>query len=45
LKLLYDLGFIDSEDKHPEKSYSLKVKELRKFFDIYDKVVEKMKNI
>jgi len=43
LKLLYDLGFIKAEDKHPEKFYFLKVKELGEFFDAYDKVVEAMK--
>ena len=43
LKLLYDLDFIDFEEKHPEKLYFLRVKEMRKLFDIYDKIVEEMK--
>lgn len=43
LKLLYDLGFINSEDKPPEKFYFLKIKELSELFDVYDRIVEKMK--
>ena len=43
LKLLYDLGFVNFEDKHPEKFYFLKIKEIRDLFDVYDKIVKKMK--
>ncbi|MBT6995242.1 winged helix-turn-helix transcriptional regulator [Candidatus Woesearchaeota archaeon] len=43
LKLLYDLGFINFENKPPEKFYFLKIKEIRELFEIYDKIVEKMK--
>ncbi len=45
LKLLYYLGFIDFESKHPEKFYYLKIKEIRELFDVYDKIVKKMKNM
>ena len=43
LKLLYYFGFIDFESKHPEKFYYLKIKEIRDLFDVYDKIVKKMK--
>jgi len=43
LKLLYDLGFIGFEEKPPEKIYSLKIKEMRDFLAVYNKVVEKMR--
>ena len=43
LKLLYDLGFIDFEEKHPEKFYFLSIKEMEELFKVYDKIVEKMK--
>ena len=43
LKQLYDLGIVEFERKPPEKLYFLKIKEIKEFFDIYDKVVEKMK--
>ena len=43
LKLLYDLGFVNFEDKPPEKFYFLKVKEIRELFKVYDKIVEKLK--
>jgi len=43
LKLLYYLGFVDFESKHPEKFYYLKIKEIRDLFDVYDKIVKKMK--
>ena len=43
LKLLYDLEFVDVEERHPEKFYFLKVKEIRELFSVYDRIVEKMK--
>ncbi len=43
LKLLYDLGFIDYEEKHPQKFYFLSIKEIKDLFDIYDKILEKMR--
>ena len=43
LKLLYYLGFIDYEQIHPEKFYFLKIKEIRELFEIYDKIVKKLK--
>jgi DNA-binding transcriptional ArsR family regulator len=43
LKLLYDLGFVDFEEKHPEKFYFLSIKEIKELFDVYDKIVSKMK--
>ena len=42
LKLLYDLGFINFENKPPEKFYFLKIKEIRELFKVYDKIVKKM---
>jgi len=41
-KLLYDLGFLESEDKAPEKFYSLKIREIKGFIVEYDKIVKKM---
>lgn len=41
-KLLYDLGFLDSEEKHPEKFYFLKVKELKQLVEVYRKVVKRI---
>ena len=43
LKLLYDLGFVDFENKPPEKFYFLKIKEIRDLFKVYDKIVKKLK--
>lgn len=43
LKLLYYLGFVKSESIHPEKFYSLKIKEIRELFCVYDKIVKRMK--
>ena len=43
LKLLYDLGFVGFEEKHPEKFYFLSIKEIKELFKVYDKIVEKMK--
>lgn len=40
LKLLYDLGFLDFENKYPEKFYSLKIKEIKEFFQIYNHITE-----
>lgn len=45
LKLLYDLGFVDFEEKHPEKFYFLKIKEIRELFRVYDKVVKKLREM
>ncbi|MFH1424267.1 MAG: helix-turn-helix domain-containing protein [archaeon] len=41
LKLLYDFGFVNSEEKPPEKFYSLKIKEIKELFKVYDKIVKK----
>ena len=43
LKQLYDLGIVEFERKPPEKFYFLKIEEIKELFDVYDKVVEKMK--
>ncbi len=43
LKQLYDLGIVDFEKKPPEKFYFLKIEEIKELFEIYDKIVEKMK--
>ena len=43
LKLLYDLGFVNSENKPPEKLYFLKIKEIRELFEVYDEIVEKLR--
>ena len=43
LKLLYDLGFVNFENKPPEKFYSLKIKEIKELFKVYDKIVKKLK--
>jgi DNA-binding transcriptional ArsR family regulator len=43
LKLLYDLGFINFEDRPPEKFYFLIIKEIGELFKTYDKIVEKLK--
>ncbi len=45
LKLLYDLGFINFENKPPEKFYFLKIKEMRELFKVYDKIVKKLKQM
>jgi DNA-binding transcriptional ArsR family regulator len=42
LKMLYDLGFVNFEDKPPEKFYFLRIKEIKELFRIYDKIVKKM---
>lgn len=44
LKLLYDLGFVNFEIKAPEKLYFLKIKEMTELLEIYDKIVQIMKN-
>ena len=43
LKLLYDLGFVIFEDRPPEKFYLLKIKEINDLFEVYDKIVKKLK--
>ena len=43
LKQLYDLDIVDFERKPPEKFYFLKIEEIQELFDIFDKIVEKMK--
>ncbi|HDZ16767.1 hypothetical protein LCGC14_1410530 [marine sediment metagenome] len=43
LKQLFDLGIVDFESKPPEKFYFLKIEEIKELFEIYDKIVEKMK--
>ncbi len=45
LKLLYDLGFLDFEERPPEKLYFLKFKEIGDLFKVYDRIVEKMKKM
>jgi DNA-binding transcriptional ArsR family regulator len=45
LKLLYDLGFVNSENKPPEKFYSLKILEMKELLEIYNKVVERSKEV
>jgi DNA-binding transcriptional ArsR family regulator len=42
LKLLYDLGIVDFENKPPEKFYSLKIKEITDLFKVYNNIVKKM---
>ena len=44
LKLLYDLGLVNFEIKAPEKLYFLKIKEIAELLEIYDKIVQIMKN-
>jgi DNA-binding transcriptional ArsR family regulator len=43
LKLLYDLGLVDYEKKPPEKFYFLKIDEIKEMFEVYNKVVEKIR--
>lgn len=43
LKLLYDLGFVNFENQPPEKFYFLKIKEIKELFEVYDKIVKKLK--
>ena len=42
LKLLYDLGFLKVRISHPNKFYTLKVKDLKELLILYDKVVKKI---
>ncbi len=42
LKLLFDLGFLGFEDRAPRKFYFLKIKELKDFFEAYNKIVSKI---
>ena len=43
LKLLYDLGFLNFEENHPEKFYFLKIAEIRELFMVYGKITKKMR--
>ncbi|AIY89613.1 winged helix-turn-helix domain-containing protein [Geoglobus acetivorans] len=43
LKLLYDLGILDYEVKHPEKYYFIKLKSLKDLFEVYERVVEELR--
>ena len=45
LKLLYDLGILDCEVRHPEKYYFLKVKSIKKLLEAYDEVVEELREV
>jgi DNA-binding transcriptional ArsR family regulator len=42
LKLLYDLGFLKVKVSHPNKFYSLKIKEIIQLLDVYDNVIKKI---
>lgn len=42
LKLLYDLGLVDFEVRHPEKYYFVRLKTLKDLIEVYDKVVEEL---
>ncbi len=42
LKLMYDLGILDFEQKHPEKYYFVRLRSLKDLLDSYDRVVEEM---
>ena len=39
---MYDLGFVNFENKPPEKFYFLKIKEMKGLFKVYDKIVKKL---
>ncbi len=43
LKMLYDLGFVSFEDRHPEKFYSLKIREIKELLRACDKVAKKLR--
>jgi len=45
LKLLYDLGFVNFEDKHPEKFYFLKINEIKELFIVYNKIIKRLKGV
>ncbi len=42
LKLLYDLGLVDYEEKSPEKFYFLKIDEIKEMFEVYNRVADKL---
>lgn len=44
LKMLYDFGLVNFEERHPEKFYSIRIREMRELFRAYDKIIKKMKN-
>ncbi len=43
LRLLYDLGFFGFSDFANEKFYFLKIKEIKKFLEVYNGVVRKIR--
>jgi len=43
LKMLYDLGLVSFEDSHPEKFYSIRIREIKELLMAYDRVAKKMK--
>ncbi len=43
LKLLYDLGLLDSSGLANEKFYFLKIKEMKDFLEVYNKIANKIK--
>ena len=43
LKLLYDLGLVNFEEKSPEKFYYLKINEIRELCKVYDNIIAKMR--
>lgn len=43
LKMLYDLGLVRFEEKHPEKFYSLKITDIKELFRAYGRVAKKIK--
>ncbi|MBE8540617.1 helix-turn-helix domain-containing protein [Geoglobus acetivorans] len=45
LKLLYDLGILDYEVKHPEKYYFIKLRSLKDLFEVYERVVEELRRM
>ena len=42
LKLLFDLGIIVNDRQPPETYYSLKIKEIKELFKIYNKILKKL---
>lgn len=44
LKMLYDLGLVSFENMHPEKFYSIRIREIKELFRAYDKVIKKLKS-
>jgi DNA-binding transcriptional ArsR family regulator len=43
LKKLYDLGLINLNDRGRERFYSLKIVEMKKLIEYYDKIVKNMR--